>query len=196
MKELRIKITFLESVLGTQTGDKEIYRNFIGSKAPDASTVEEEVAAVGQDEVVDKGKTWFPRNKEGKPFIYDYWLRGFFKSACSALRTIKDTKSSKIKAYKKKVDLGIFVKDRENIIENYNEISECQRPLRCSTMQGERISIAISEEIPAGATCEFTVQCLDDNDIELVKEWLDYGQFNGLGQWRNSGHGKFSWEEL
>ena len=112
------------------------------------------------------------------------------------MRTIKDTKSSKIKAYKKKVDLGIFVKDRENIIENYSEVSECQRPLRCSTMQGERISIAISEEIPAGATCEFTVQCLDDNDIDLVKEWLDYGQFNGLGQWRNSGHGKFSWEEL
>ena len=72
MKELRIKITFLESVLGTQTGDKEIYRNFIGSKVPDASTVEEEVAAVGQDEVVDKDKTWFPRNKEDKPFIYDY----------------------------------------------------------------------------------------------------------------------------
>ena len=63
-------------------------------------------------------------------------------------------------------------------------------------MQGERVSIAISEEIPAGATVEFTVQCLDDNDIDLVKEWLDYGKFNGLGQWRNSGHGKFSWEEI
>ena len=93
------------------------------------------------------------------------------------MRTIKDTKSSKIKAYKKKVDLGIFVKDRENIIENYSEISECQRPLRCSTMQGERVSIAISEEIPTGATCEFTIQCLDDNDFmegrKMTKEFLE-----------------------
>ena len=41
--ELKIKITFLESILGTQTGDKDIYRSFIGSKAPDAKSVEEEV---------------------------------------------------------------------------------------------------------------------------------------------------------
>ena len=63
-------------------------------------------------------------------------------------------------------------------------------------MQGERISIAISEEIPAGATCVFTVICLVDDDIELVKEWLDYGRFNGLLQWRNSGHGSFTWESI
>ena len=78
-----------------------------------------------------------------------------------------------------------------NFIENYKEITECQRPLRCSTMQGERVSIAISEEIPAGATVNFTVRCLIDDDIELVKEWLDYGQYNGLGQWRNSSKGSF-----
>lgn len=196
MKELKVKITFLESVLGTQTGDKDIYRSFIGSKAPDATTVDEEVEAVGVDEVVDKGKTWFPKTEDGIPFIYDYWIRGFFKSACSALRGIKGTISSGVKAYKKKVDLGIFIKDRKNIIENFTKITECQRPLRCQTMQGERVSIAISEEIPAGATVMFTVQCLDDKDIDLVKEWLDYGQYNGLGQWRNSGHGKFSWEEI
>lgn len=193
--ELKVKITFLESVLGTQTGDKDIYRSFIGSKAPDAKSVEEEVEAVGQDEVIDKGKTWFPK-EDGKPFIYDYWIRGFFKSACSALRNIKGSKSSAVKAYKKKVDLTIFVKERKNFIDNYNEITECQRPLRCSTMQGERVSIAISEEIPAGSTVTFTIQCLDDKDIDLVKEWLDYGRFNGLGQWRNSGHGKFTWEEV
>lgn len=193
--ELKVKITFLESILGTQTGDKDIYRSFIGSKAPDAKSVEEEVEAVGQDGVIDKGKTWFPK-EDGKPFIYDYWFRGFFKSACSALRNIKGTQSSYVKAYKKKIDLTIFIKDRKNFIENYNEITECQRPLRCSTMQGERVSIAISEEIPAGATVTFTIQCLDEADIRLVKEWLDYGQFNGLGQWRNSGHGKFKWEEV
>ena len=196
MKELKVKITFLQGVLGTQTGDKDIYRNFIGSKAPDAKTVEEEVEAVGVDEVIDKGKTFFPRTEDGQPFIYDYQIRGFFKSACSAMKNVPNSLSSKVKTFKKKVDLTIFVKDRQNVIEDFDEITECQRPLRCSTMQGERVSIAISEEIPAESTCTFTIQCLVDSDIEIVKEWLDYGQYNGFLQWRNSGAGRFKWEEL
>lgn len=194
--ELTAKLTFPKGLLGTQTGDKDVYRSFIGSKAPDAATVEDEVAALGVDEVVDKGKTFFPRNSEGKPFIYDYQIRGFFKSACKALSKIKDTKSSAIKAYKQHVDLRIFIKDRENVVDFDGDITECQRPLRCSTMQGERVSIAISEEIPAGATTTFTVRVLDEKDLDLVREWLDYGEFNGLLQWRNSGKGSFSWEEV
>ena len=195
MKELNVKITFKQGILGTLTGDKDVYKNFIASKSPDASTLEEEVANLGEEAVIEKGKTIFPKY-EGKPFIYDYQIRGFFKSACSALKQVEKTKSSKIKAYKKKVDLTIFVNDRMNFIENYDKITECQRPLRCSTMQGERVSIAISEEIPAGATVNFTVRCLIDDDIELVKEWLDYGQYNGLGQWRNSSKGSFYYEIL
>jgi hypothetical protein len=37
---------------------------------------------------------------------------------------------------------------------------------------------------------------LDPKDKPLVEEWLDYGKFNGLGQWRNSGKGAFVWDEL
>lgn len=195
MKNLKVRITFKEGVLGTQTGDKDVYKNFIASKSPDATTLEEEVANLGEDAVIEKGKTIFPKH-EGKPFFYDYQIRGFFKSACSALKQVEGTKSSKVKAYKKKVDLTVFVVDRMNFIENYDKITECQRPLRCSTMQGERVSIAISEEIGKGATLNFTVRCLIDSDIELVKEWLDYGQFNGLGQWRNSSKGSFYYEIL
>ena len=33
-------------------------------------------------------------------------------------------------------------------------------------------------------------------DVEYVREWLDYGRLNGIGQWRNSGKGRFVWEEL
>ena len=194
--EMRVKLLFPKGILGTQTGDKDVYRSFIGSKAPDATTVEEEVAALGVDEVVDKGKTFFPRTKDNLPFIYDYQLRGFFKSACKALNKLEGTLSSKIKAYKQHVDLRIFVKDRENVINFDGEITECQRPLRCSTMQGERVSIAISEMIPENATTEFTIQVLDEKDLDLVREWLDYGEFNGLLQWRNSGFGRFTWEEI
>lgn len=196
MKTLNIEVTFLQGLLGTQTGDKDVYRSFIGSKAPDAQKLEEEIAALGESEVVDKGKTFFPRNKDGKPFIYDYQLKGFFKSAASALSKVKGSKSSQLKAFKKHIDLRVFVDGRENVIENYSEITECQRPLRCQTMQGERVSLAISEEIPAGATCKFSIVMLCDEDIDLVKEWLDYGRFNGLLQWRNAGHGSFSWREI
>lgn len=54
----------------------------------------------------------------------------------------------------------------------------------------------MSEEIPAGATCEFTVICLCDEHVEVVRDWLDYGRFSGIGQWRNSGKGRFRWEEI
>ena len=196
MKELKVKITFKQGVLGTLTGDKEVYRNFIGSKAPDASTVEEEIANIGTEEVIEKGKTFFPKNKDGKAFIYDYQFKGFFKSACSAMNKVKGSLSSKLKAFKKEIDLRVFIKDRENVIENYDTITECQRPLRAQTMQGERVSLAISEEIPAGATCTFTIITLCDETMELVKEWLDYGAYNGMLQWRNSGKGSFTWEEV
>lgn len=33
-------------------------------------------------------------------------------------------------------------------------------------------------------------------DAETVREWLDYGQLRGLFQWRNSGKGRFTWEEV
>lgn len=196
MKELKVKITFKQGLLGTMTGDKEVYRNFIGSKAPDASTVEEEIANIGTEEVIEKGKTFFPKNKDGKAFIYDYQFKGFFKSACSAMNKVKGSLSSKLKAFKKEIDLRVFIKDRENVIENYDTITECQRPLRAQTMQGERVSLAISEEIPAGATCTFTIITLCDETMELVKEWLDYGALNGMLQWRNSGKGSFTWEEV
>ena len=76
------------------------------------------------------------------------------------------------------------------------DIGLCERPLRASTPQGERVALAISEEIPAGATMEFTITCMDEKDLKLVREWLDYGYYRGLGQWRNSGKGRFLWAEV
>ena len=140
--------------------------------------------------------TVFPRMEDGRPFIWDYQWRGFFKEACSGLRKVKGTKSEKLKAFKKEVDLAIFVRERKIPLMFDGEMGTCQRPLRASTAQGERIALASSETVPAGAECEFTIVCLVDNDIDLVKEWLEYGQFHGMLQWRNSGKGRFVWEEI
>lgn len=196
MKEIKVRLTFTEPLLGTSPANEDIYREFIGSKAPDASTVDEEVEALGADAVVEKGMTVFPRLEDGTPFLYDYQIKGFFKDTCGGLRKVDKTVSSKIKAFKKEIDKLIFPEPRYIPIRFAGSISECQRPLRTSGPTGERTALAISEEIPAGATCEFTVVCLCDDHEKAVVEWLDYGRFSGIGQWRNSGKGRFRWERL
>lgn len=190
MKKMHVKVTTTESMLGSAPNNKELMESYIASKAPDAMSMAEEIEAVGAEEVLEKAMTVFPRH-EGKPILYDYQIKGFFKDSCGALRKVKEKKSSKIKAYKKEIDGLIFVSPRHIEIRFEGEMGNCQRPLRASTPLGERIALANSEEIPAGAILEFDVTCLMDEHVELVKEWLDYGQLRGLGQWRNSGKGRF-----
>jgi len=196
MKEMKVRLTFIEKILGTSPANPEIYRDFVGSKAPDADTIEDEVQALGVDGVVQKGKTVFPRLEDGTPFLYDYQIKGFFKDTCSGLRKVSGTLSSKIKAFKKEIDKLIFPEPRCIPIIFDGEVGECQRPLRGQTPQGETVSLAISESIPAGATVEFTIRLLNDDHEKVVKEWLDYGKYSGIGQWRNSGCGRFTWERI
>ena len=196
MKEIKVRITFLEELLGTANSDKDIHEEYIASKAPDAPSREEEVAALGVDEVVAKGKTIFPRDTEGRPFLWNYQIKGFFKSAAQAGSYIGG--DSKLANYKKKIDLLVFVKERQIhlIIPEGKEMGDCQRPLRAQTMQGERVALANSETCPAGTTAEFTIQVLDDSLTKHVYQWLDFGQYNGIGAWRNSSKGSFEWHDI
>lgn len=196
MKTMKVKLTFIEPILGTCPADEEVYKNFIASKAPDANTLEEEVSAIGVDAVVEKGLTIFPRTEDGKPFLYDYQIKGFFKDTCGGLKRVKGTISSGIKAYKKEIDKLIFPHPRQIPFEFSGEIRCCQRPLRAQTMQGERVSLVISEQIPPGATISFAIDLFNDDHEKAVREWLDYGKYSGIGQWRNSGKGRFTWECL
>lgn len=196
MKSIKVRLTLVEEILGTASGNKDIHRDFIASKAPDAVKREEEIESIGVDAEIEKSMTVFPRTSEGVPFMWDYQIRGFFKDACGMLRKVKGTKSSAMKAYKKQIDGLIFIEERQIPFDDVTEIGSCQRPLRAQTAQGERVSLANSETIPAGCSLTFTIQCLNDPDIEAVKEWLNYGRLRGLGQWRNSGKGKFYWELL
>lgn len=196
MKEIKVKITLIEDMLGTASANPQIHEEFIASKAPNAMSTEEEVAALGVQEVIEKGMTVFPRDEKGNPIIWDYQVKGFFKDACSMMKKVDGSESSKCKAFKKEIDGLIFVSPRKIPINLSGPIGNCQRPLRAQTMQGERVTLANSETVPAGSTIEFTVLCLVDKDIEMVKEWFDYGILRGLGQWRNSGAGRFTYEVL
>ena len=197
MTKLKFRITFTDDLLGTCAGNADIHREFIASKAPDAQKIEDEVAALGVDGVEEKTMTIFPKLPDGTPFLWDYQIRGFFKEICGAMRGIDGTKSSKVKAYKKKVDNTVFVEPREIPLDLHNmQMDNCQRPLRAQTMQGERIALANSEVCPEGTSCEFTVVCMIDSDVDLVRECLEYGRHKGIGQWRNSGKGRFTFEEI
>ena len=195
MTTLKVKLTFVEPILGTSPANEDIYREFIASKAEDAATIEDEVAALGAEAVAEKGMTVFPRMEDGTPFLYDYQIKGFFKDTCGGLRKVKGSVSAGIKAYKKEIDKLIFPEPRCIPFDSYGEIGVCQRPLRAQTAQGERVSLAMSEEVPAGASVTFDIVCLTDDHVKAVREWLDYGRFSGIGQWRNSGKGRFTWEE-
>lgn len=198
MLEKKFRLTFTEELLGTANADPEIHDHFIASKAPDAPSRAEEVAALGVDEVTERGKTVFPRTEAGEPFLWDYQIKGFFKDACYMLKKVKGTKSNGMRTYKKDIDGLIFVGPRRILLEmpEGTDLSrtDCQRPLRAQTPMGERVALAHSEVAPAGTQVEFTVTCLDDGHMASVMEWLEYGRMRGIGQWRNSGKGRFECE--
>ena len=199
MKQLKVKLTLLQGMLGTKSANPELLRDYIASKHPEG--LQDDEMEVNASEELAKGTTVFNHHEDGSPFIFDYQIKGFFKDSQGALNRIKgqlDGSDPKMKAYKKVIDGLIFITEREitPVLPDGTEVGICERPLRAATPQGERVSIARSEEIPAGSTMTFTIECLEDSHIADVRRWLDYGKYRGLGAWRNSGKGSFTWNEL
>lgn len=198
MYTLKVKATLIDSMLGTAPADKEIYSTYIASKSPDAKTREEEIEMIGKTEYEEKQMTVFRRDNDGNVVIPAYMVKGFFKNAGRALnfKEKNGTKTSSVKAFIKEIDNRVFVSPDYIKLDFEGDITICQRPLRAQTPQGERVSLASAEQVPAGTTLEFEVTCFTSDGLELVREWLDYGRFNGIGQWHNSGKGRFTWEEI
>lgn len=199
-KDVHVKIEFLTEILGMSPSDPDIYSNFIASRAD--CDVEDELEGLTTEAT---GYTVFPRDDDGNPCFFDYQVRGFFKDSCGLLSRVAGvdeatgkrskkkatTLSGRLSCYKKVIDGNIFVTPRKIPIHTDSAITLCERPLRAMTAQGERIALAASEQIAEGAWMEFTVHLLNDNDLDLLMEWLAYGEYHGLGQWRNSGKGSF-----
>ena len=197
--KIKVRVTYTEELLGTLPANDQLYDEYIASNAPDAMTRKQEIEMFGVEQVADKGMTVFPRLEDGRPFIYDYQWKGFFKEACGMLRRADDTLSKKAMAYKKVIDGNVFVQGEDAAnkraivlrLPKGGMVGCCQRPLRADTPQGQRVAIASSETVPAGTVQEFTVVLLNSVLAKLVLEWLDYGELHGTGQWRNSGKGSF-----
>lgn len=195
MKRIKVKITFTEKVLGSQPADKEVFATYVASKHPEGTPARDELESA--DKIEETGTTVFPRNDDGVPALWDYQVKGFFKAACTAIRRGDDfPESQKLKACKSVIDTGVYVYPRQltlNIPEG-KALGICERPLRAETMQGPRVALARSESAPAGTWFECEVEVLNNTWEKAVIEWLEQGQRSGLGQWRNSGCGRFKYE--
>ena len=188
MEDQKVKLIFTEPLLGTVAKNKQVYTNYITDKAK--GSVEDELETVPE---IDEIGTGF-HLLDGKPILYDYVLKGFFKDACSMLRRQKGTLSSGLKAHKKVIDGLVFIFPRQIPINlNGKDLGILERPLRGQTAQGERIALARSDVAPEGSSIEITIKILAGVSKKLLKEWLDYGALRGLGQWRNASYGRFTY---
>ena len=102
-----VRLTLLEEALGMTPGDPEIYGNWIASKAPEPEVGAEEVGVIEGMDAVEDATTCFPRTEDGVPFCWDYQIKGFFKDACSSLRRVPGTRSSKLTAFKASEDNAV-----------------------------------------------------------------------------------------
>ncbi len=201
---MKVKITFTEGLLGTASANPEIHQEFIASKSADKDKAKQEAEALHAEEIMEKSVTVFPRTEDGKPMLWDYQVKGFLKETLGILLDFcePDCKIGKAKlsrwTYKKIVDNAVMVSPRVIPLElpDGTEITLCTRPLRADTMRGERVALATSEQVPAGTEFVVEINTLDKKLDELMQKCLDYGVNKGVGQWRNSGKGRFKWEVI
>lgn len=191
IKEFKVRITLTEPMLGTVPKNKDIYKSYIESKKP-TGIDEEESETVEQIE--EKGWTGFHSDEQGL-FIYDYMIRGFLKNAGNNLK-----EAIGVKAVKSKIDNFVFVFPRRIHMDKPAPDGMVERPLRAMTAQGPRVSLARSDYVDAGTVVNFTVKIVPHKGNELsekvIKSLFDYGQFCGLGQFRNGSYGRFTVEFL
>ena len=204
-KKLTVECELTDEMLGSQNANPTLHQEFTASKSGDAEKMKEEMAALPAEVVEQKSRTVFYRTHDGSLCLKDYQVKGFFKEAIGVLldafpstTPVKVGKTAVTKwTYKKIVDGFIFVTPRDIVLAT-TPSPDCVRPLRATTMQGDRVALACSETVPEGTKVMFTVTVFGDNEHlwELVRAALDYGVLKGLGQWRNSGKGRFGWKEL
>ena len=154
----------------------------------------------------------------GKHFIYNYMIKGNLRYAAGVFNGSSYEKDGKKKDFpnnfKSKVTNAVFVgprrvylplredmdlephKDENGKETGFMKVSNTlERPLRCGGFP-ERTALARSDYLPAGAELEFQIRLIGITGTNKVSEehlqaLLYYGQYNGLGQWRNAGFGAY-----
>lgn len=180
-----ITVRLLTEILGTVPKDKKVYKTYIESKKPEGQK-EDETATV--QEIEEKAWTGFHSDEKGL-FVYDYFIKGFFKHSGNVQ---KDHLT--IKALRSKLDDFLFVAPRRVYLGRTEPDGVLERPLRAMTPLGPRVTLARSDYVDAGTEFSFALTALKHKDIkwpEVIPALLEYGLVMGFGQWRNGGYGRF-----
>ena len=96
MANMKVKITLLEDMLGTAPNNKEIYTDYLASKAPEGKNVKDEIDSIEEPDGIEEMRqmTVFHRNPDtNQPIIFDYLVKGFFKNDCRAMREVTKSES-------------------------------------------------------------------------------------------------------
>lgn len=189
-KTYKLTVKFITGPLGTQP-QRDVATEYITSKVADenGNLPEDEVGTLPEE--LERGTTAFHK-LDGQPIFYDYQVKGFLKDAGGVFNGLRN-----VKALKSKIDNLVFVEPRQIALDlpAGAPITFCERPLRAQTAQGPRTSLARSEQLPDGTsfTCRLVVY---DGPISepLLRDLLSYGEKKGMGQWRNGGRGRFTFE--
>lgn len=202
MKTVKARITLTEQMLGSCCADPDVHRDFIASKSADAEKIKEELAALPAEEAFEKARTVFARGADGAPILFNYQFRGFLKSRIGVVAEFDEgpeiklnkTKLSKF-TFKRVVDELVRVRPRQ--IRLCDAVGpDCVRPLRATTMRGDRVALASSETVPAGTVFDVEITVYHDALLPLVYRALDDGADFGLCSWRGGGKGTFTWEDI
>jgi len=188
---MKVELEFTEPLLGTLPGDKNLAEEYILSKHPEDIQDDEQESLI---EEMEKSSSYFARNAANNTILWDYQIKGFFKDACSIMQRV--IKVDELRAHKKIIDGLIFVAPRQLEMRLSGELYFTERPLRIQTPKGDRTALARSETAPAGTKIQIEILLLKPDLKKYVINWLDYGILRGLGQWRNSGMGRFKWREI
>lgn len=218
MKEFKVRLTFKRDVIGSQPSNEDIKKDYIMSKMLTGRTgmsadvaqsrIKEEIENLKKDpeyqktieQLDDKTLTVFYRNNEGIPCISDIQLRGFFKDSFAFVaRENKWLTKKDGTNYSGDAKYRDWIGDRISFNEQYipikdKEVKIMQRPLRCETMQGPRVTLSSSEYISAPFSINFSFKATDDVKDDMIKAVLDRGEFKGIGQWANAQWGTFVYE--
>ena len=187
----KVELEFTEPLLGTLPGDEKLAEEYVMSKHPEGVQKEERESL---PEEVKKSSSFFARDGKDKPIMWDYQIKGFFKDACSMMQRV--AKVDGLKAHKKIIDGLVFVAPRRIELKLSGKLTFTERPLRVSTPKGDRTALARSETAPAGTKIQIEIILLKPDLKKYILNWLDYGILRGLGQWRNSGMGRFKWRSI
>lgn len=208
METRTYKLMGTEPMLGSNPSDPDVRAKYIESKKP--PTITENESENTPDPRGDDGyglTVFLLHPKTGGPMLYDYVVRGFLKEA---LLTLKD--QLKLVAPKSKVDKYLFVSPRHIPLCDPGTSEPVKEPdgvfertLRAMTMQGPRVTLAGSETVDSWQIT-ITLTLLHNQPgkkaegkaltWEAVEAALNYGRLQGLGQFRNGGFGRFTWERV